>query len=406
MAYSNLAQLRMLDHDLDAALMWGHRAITLAEQLADIETLIHALTNVGAARYYSGDDLGQEELTRSLQLALDRGFFDHACRAFTCLAWCALWRMRLDAADHWLGVGIAFAIEHDLDFYHWYLVAARATLRAHQGAWDAAETEIHHLLQLPRLSPMTRMVALTTLGQLAARRGHPEASALLDEALMLAERNGPLLRRLGPVRAARAEVALLDHDPARARAEVEAVRGLVFTRGNRWQRGQYAWLLWQAGDRDVPTDNLAEPYALQIADNYLAAATAWHDLGCPYDEACALAASDDPALVRRGAAIFEELGARPALKYAIRCLRALGVRNPRPLRPDPRAATRASSHGLTARELEVLRLLAAGHSNREVGESLFISPTTAARHVANIYSKLGVASRAAATTYAHHHGLT
>jgi pimeloyl-ACP methyl ester carboxylesterase/DNA-binding CsgD family transcriptional regulator len=61
-------------------------------------------------------------------------------------------------------------------------------------------------------------------------------------------------------------------------------------------------------------------------------------------------------------------------------------------------------HGLTARELEVLRLLASGHSNRELGELLFISPTTAARHVANIYAKLGVESRSQATAYAHKHG--
>jgi ATP/maltotriose-dependent transcriptional regulator MalT len=186
---------------------------------------------------------------------------------------------------------------------------------------------------------------------------------------------------------------------------VLAVRESVFTRANHWQRGELAWLLWQAGDRDVPTDNLAEPYALQIAGNYAATATAWQELGCPYEEACALTECDNPALVRRAAAIFEELGALPALRHAIRPLRALGVRDPRPLRPEPRA-TRASSHGLTARELEVLHLLAAGLSNRQLGERLFISPTTAARHVANIYSKLGVDSRAAATAYAHQHGLT
>ena len=73
MAYSNLAQLRMLDHDLDGTLLWGNRAIALAEQLGDTETLVHALTNVGAARHYAGDGLGQEELTRSLRLALDHG---------------------------------------------------------------------------------------------------------------------------------------------------------------------------------------------------------------------------------------------------------------------------------------------------------------------------------------------
>jgi non-specific serine/threonine protein kinase len=65
----------------------------------------------------------------------------------------------------------------------------------------------------------------------------------------------------------------------------------------------------------------------------------------------------------------------------------------------------AALPGLTEREMEVLRLLAAGQSNREVAEKLFISPTTAARHVANIYTKLGIDSRAKAVAFAHHHGL-
>ena len=71
MAYSNLAQLRMLAHDLDGTLLWGNRAIALAEQLEETEILIHALTNVGTVRYYAGDDQGQEELTRSVDLALE-----------------------------------------------------------------------------------------------------------------------------------------------------------------------------------------------------------------------------------------------------------------------------------------------------------------------------------------------
>jgi predicted ATPase/DNA-binding CsgD family transcriptional regulator len=69
--------------------------------------------------------------------------------------------------------------------------------------------------------------------------------------------------------------------------------------------------------------------------------------------------------------------------------------------PDPEP----SSHGLSQREMEVLRLLAAGRTNREIGEALFISPATAARHVANVYNKLGVDSRTAATAYALRHGL-
>jgi DNA-binding NarL/FixJ family response regulator len=65
----------------------------------------------------------------------------------------------------------------------------------------------------------------------------------------------------------------------------------------------------------------------------------------------------------------------------------------------------AAAHGLTARELEVLRLVAAGWSNQEIGEVLFISRTTAARHVANIFTKLSFDGRAQAMAYAHEHGL-
>jgi DNA-binding NarL/FixJ family response regulator len=61
--------------------------------------------------------------------------------------------------------------------------------------------------------------------------------------------------------------------------------------------------------------------------------------------------------------------------------------------------------GLTGRELDILRLIAAGHSNRELGDLLYISPTTAARHVANIYRKLGIDSRVKATAFARQHGI-
>jgi DNA-binding NarL/FixJ family response regulator len=68
--------------------------------------------------------------------------------------------------------------------------------------------------------------------------------------------------------------------------------------------------------------------------------------------------------------------------------------------PDPIAAL-----GLTTREVEVLRLLAGGRSNKQIGEALFISPDTVRRHLTNIYTKLGVTSRGEAIDFAHRHGL-
>jgi DNA-binding NarL/FixJ family response regulator len=63
------------------------------------------------------------------------------------------------------------------------------------------------------------------------------------------------------------------------------------------------------------------------------------------------------------------------------------------------------SHGLTARELEVLQLLATGKTNKEIAANLFISERTVDRHVSNIFMKLDVASRSAATAFAFEHNL-
>ncbi len=61
--------------------------------------------------------------------------------------------------------------------------------------------------------------------------------------------------------------------------------------------------------------------------------------------------------------------------------------------------------GLTGREVEVLRQVASGLTNREVAESLVISEKTVARHVSNIFTKIGVSNRSAATAYAYEHKL-
>ena len=86
--------------------------------------------------------------------------------------------------------------------------------------------------------------------------------------------------------------------------------------------------------------------------------------------------------------VFEELGAVPDLQ---RVARLVGL---------PRTAG-----ALSPRENEVLSLVAAGKSNRAIGGELFISEKTVARHVSNIFTKLGLSSRAEATAYAYRHGL-
>ena len=71
----------------------------------------------------------------------------------------------------------------------------------------------------------------------------------------------------------------------------------------------------------------------------------------------------------------------------------------------PRRARRSLPGGLTRRQVDVLRLLAAGRSNREIAAELVISPRTAEHHVQDVYARIGVATRAGAALYAMEHGL-
>lgn len=128
---------------------------------------------------------------------------------------------------------------------------------------------------------------------------------------------------------------------------------------------------------------------------------AWQALDAPYEAArvraliglaCRHLGDADTAALELDAAAwaFRELGAAPDLA------RVEGL---------IRRATPAVPGGLTPRELEVLRLVAAGKTNRAVAAALFISEKTVARHVSNIFGKLGLSTRAAATAYAYRHGL-
>jgi DNA-binding CsgD family transcriptional regulator/tetratricopeptide (TPR) repeat protein len=105
------------------------------------------------------------------------------------------------------------------------------------------------------------------------------------------------------------------------------------------------------------------------------------------------------ALASEGLTVAMELGMEPVMSKLRELGAGVGVAtaggDQRPRNPG----------GLTERELEVLRLIASGRSNREIGEALFISENTVIRHVSNIYAKAGVSNRVEATSYAHRHAL-
>jgi DNA-binding CsgD family transcriptional regulator len=222
----------------------------------------------------------------------------------------------------------------------------------------------------------------------------------LDEARDLALPTEDI-QYIAPIAAARAEWRWLQSD--HAGCVFEAEKGLQATSHLRIPRYDSALAVWlKRGGVPAPAlTNTLPAYAPQIVGDWRTAADAWKRIGCPYEQALALLDGEEAAQ-RSALALFEQLGALPAAEIARKRLRAQGARR---LPRGPQPKTRANPHGLTAREVEVLPLLAAGLRNAEIAERLSMSPRTVEHHVSAVLAKLGVHSRAEAVRRAYELGL-
>ena len=391
MAYSNMAQLRMLASDQPGATLWGERALALAERLGETEIVVHALNNVGAAEMEQEIPGGAAKLERSLALALEAGLEEHVARAYTNLGAGSVAIRAYAIGDRHLDAGIAYCAEHDLTSWAAYMAGWRARSELDHGRWDAAATTASGVLAVPDVPPPTRITPLTVLGRLRARRGDPEPWGPLDEALELSRGMGEV-QRVAPVAGARAEARWLAGESEAIAGETDAA--LELGQPHRWAVGElYLWRR-RAGVVDAfDPDLVAAPFGLELAGDWAAADARWTAMGCPYEAALALGHADDAAAQRRGLAELQRLGAHAAARRIARALRERGVRD---VSRGPRAATRENPAGLTARELEVVALVAEGLRNAEIAGRLFVSEKTVAHHVSAILRKLGVATRSQA----------
>ena len=268
--------------------------------------------------------------------------------------------------------------------------------RCTQAADDAS-----FVLGHSRVAAVTKISALAVLGHLRVRRGDPNAAGLLTEARNLAIESGEL-QRVAPVVSASAELAWLNGDHEQLISAAQSVLQMASGRHDQWIQDEFEFWLWRSGSPALrPPVTTITPYSLQRSGDWRAAAAAWKEIGCPYEEAIALADGDE-ASQRRALLVLESLGANPAAEKVRQALRAKGVRGiPR----GPRPTTKDNPAGLTVRQAEVLALMVDGLSNAEIGKRLFISTRTVDHHVAAILAKLDARTRAEAVSIALHSGL-
>jgi DNA-binding CsgD family transcriptional regulator len=401
-AYTYTAHLHLLAREIPAAVTLGDRAVALAEQYGDVPLLARALNIVGAAQWFADPAGAEATLARALEVAHLSGDDTIVGSVLRMLGSGAGEVRRYQTADHWLREGMRWCQEHDLDIHGDYCLAWAARSAFEQGRWSEAAALAGEAAGRPTEHAPSRITALTTLGRLRVRRGDPDPDTPLAEAWQLAERTGDL-QRLWPAAAGRAEAAWLAGQPERIPDLVAGTYRLAVRLRQQWPTGELAFWLWRAGAMDTAPDHAIEPYALHINGELLAAAAAWDQIGCPYEAALARADSTEPDQLATALESLAALGARPAADLVAATLRAQGVRR---LPRRPTRATLANPAGLTAREVEVLRLLVAGQSNADIATTLHISRRTAGHHVSAILGKLGVHTRRDAARAARDWGLS
>ena len=389
LALSNMSQLCMLAYHSAESIDFGKRALVLARQEGDAGITSHALTNIGTSQWAIGDPAAWSTLEEALHIALRAGEAEQACRAYVNLTWHLLDCFRLDEAEGYLTAAITLAEGVEQLGFLGYMHVEQARLAFSRGEWDEAV----RLAQLGLVAHApTRCTALTVLARVYVRCGHPDAPRLLAQAWELAVSLDEL-QRTGPAAAVCAEDAWLRGDHA---AVVEVARPVLdeATRlGDTVTQAELGYWLSQVSTEPVPAlaDRAAAlPYGLQAAGRWRQAADAWATAGCPYERAAALAGSQDPDQLLIALGLLDELGARPLAARVRTRLRELGVvRVPR----GPLEETRSNPAGLTARQVDVLRLLGQGYTNAQIAGQLVLSVRTVDSHVAAVLDKLGVHDR-------------
>jgi DNA-binding CsgD family transcriptional regulator len=312
------------------------------------------------------------------------------------------------------------AAQPDLVRYRGECLLYRAEVMQLRGKWDDAARDAQDASDLLASKPAAG-AAFYRIGEIHRLRGEfAKAEAAYARANECGRRPQPGLSLLrlaqGQIDAAAASIrgVLLDTRVriARARMLAAAVEILLATGDLEYARAASAELAEIATAVGTPLLHAASAHAtgaIRLAEGQIADASTslreawdvWRDLEMPYEEAqtCCLMAA---VCEQRG----DQEGRRLELDAARRLFTQLNAEPSLDRLGDQSAgAARQRVGSLSAREVQVLHLLAAGRTNREIAEALFISGKTVARHVSNIFDKLGVSSRAGATAWAYQHNL-
>ncbi|MDX6716991.1 MAG: hypothetical protein QOH30_3549 [Baekduia sp.] len=446
----------------------SQEALALARAAGNRAEECRILNTVGASLGIVGrHDEGIAAMREARDIAEEVGDLEEMTRAYINLGEILDQRGHIAEAASVARDGIAKARQEGLRAVQPLLLAEMSHRLLRLGRWDDASAALDEALASPQVWGVGRAAALVERAELDALRGDGAATEALVAEAEIAQRQAVGSMWTAPLTTARAAAAIWDGRPADVRAVVERELaaseehddmaahslGPVVAVGARAE-ADLATRARATGDAEGEADAIARagrlvqeavsrvtpatpPEALlqqataaadeqrargvATPETWAELATRWESFGVPFQAAYArwrqaeatLAAGgargDVAAVLSAAHAVAVALGARP-LRAELEAL-ARRARIPlvdgdaAPAAPAPGEPSAAERVGLTARELDVLRLAAAGSTNREIGETLFISQKTVSVHVSRILAKLDARTRVEAAGMAHRLGL-
>jgi DNA-binding NarL/FixJ family response regulator len=438
----NRAGVGLFEEDPRRAAELFDRALAEARRSGATEVECRCLFNKAHLAARSNHD-GSIELTRAgLALALEQGHVEMALHAYWSLGAIANTWGDYAQAQSALEDAVEFCRAQDMPTDENYCVSCLAIVLNNRGDWRRAEELSRAVLANDAAPDEGRAHALCVLGLIAVARGRTKrARTLLRDAIAL---SGEMYGTRAQCEVGLAIADELDGKPGdRWRDVVEASakddpKTHAYATGLRWASTfaagrddgpllhRCAESLSRISARFGSADALAAlahalgeiallgGNAARAAEQFGQALQLLQDVDAPFERAfselragvATAAAGERPLgveLLTRAYHTFSKLRAKPFAARAAEELEALGERVTERL--GRRAAGALERGGLTRRELEILRLVAVGRTNREIARDLFLSPRTVEMHVRNLLSKLDCRSRTEAAGKAHELGL-
>jgi ATP/maltotriose-dependent transcriptional regulator MalT len=389
MAYSNPAQLKMLTEKLDECLYWGEKAIVIAKELNDEETLSHALNNVGTVGMTQGSvEKSNELLQQSLAIALKNSYNEHAARAYTNPSCNWVMLKNYPEAEKFFEEGIRYCEERDLDSWASYMLSWQARLKLETGHWKEAYNIAEGLLKNETQTPVVRIIVLVVAASIKMRRGENDAlRQLLDAKTMASESMES--QRILPVLSALLEYEWITGSTIIDDKILDAAKATIAGSETIYGNREFVFWLRKSRKQNLTLKNIQDGYDTDNIASALKAAAFWERTGSPYEEAIALFETSDDNK-RKAIAIVQQLGATAVYERMKFEMRRSGIKKiPRGIRKT----TQSNPEFLTDRELDVLRLLREGLHNKEIAARLYVSAKTVDHHISAILYKLEVSSR-------------